>query len=362
MLKLIFIVFIIMYPRTFIFILLIVLVAIGIFIKSRTEGLSLSQWPIGPTCRSCNFYTNKIGDMYYQEQNKVDQACDCGGFNVYRTKNSPGCYKQFLQGAPQVGQMQTCGCSENFNGASSECTCGPDCECGGNCGNNCMCGTERQSSCTSCNGEHCCMQLAGTFDPGTTFLRNLPCPVNFPLVTPDFEPVTHKVNVHVSELDIYKALEKGQLIVAANDGRVIDYTLKVLIENTKELLSGQSKGYPNFYSIYGPVIVFIRFGDNYYYMTGHPISYNPENYPNHVNHTNNWNVAKTIWNKARKELNQNAPVIFLSTSDETRFKLRAISDACPGMAESNTDYFFQPDPARAGCGKGGCLWAGKEVQ
>jgi hypothetical protein len=35
-----------------------------------------------------------------------------------------------------------------------------------------------------------------------------------------------KVNVHVSELDIYKALEKGQLIVAANDGRVIDYTLK----------------------------------------------------------------------------------------------------------------------------------------
>jgi hypothetical protein len=59
-------------------------------------------------------------------------------------RHSPGCYKQFLQGAPQVGQMQTCGCSENFNGASSECTCGPDCECGGNCGKNCMCGTERQ--------------------------------------------------------------------------------------------------------------------------------------------------------------------------------------------------------------------------
>ncbi|KKL80225.1 hypothetical protein LCGC14_2006910 [marine sediment metagenome] len=315
-----------------IYIILLVVAAILfiMFAQNKKEGLSLSQFPVPTcsTCKSCKFYTcGKCGTVY-QEQNKVGQTCDCGGFNVYRTPVQPSCYDQTLKGFPDVGPVQTC--KEPFRLPHVQ--------------------PKIKGSCQSCSkNEYTCLEAAGTFDSGSTFLRNLPCPAPFPPVVSGLEPTAQKQLRHVSELDVYKHLEQGGLIVAANNGNVIDYIMKKLMEATA---AAGAQGYPNFYYIDGPVLVMSKVGKNYFWMIDYPIKYNPENFPNYVNTSTNWNIAKTAYQAGRKLLNLDAPVIFFSADQAAQFQLRAAAFAClpDGAPESNTDYYYP------GCTSKSCLW------
>lgn len=309
----------------------IIVVAVILFVMggNRKEGLSLSQFPVPTcsTCKSCKFYNcGKCGTIY-QEQNKIGQTCDCGGSVVYRTKSEPSCYRASLKGGPEV-QAQTC--NEQFRLPHSH--------------------PAPKSSCSSCNSnEYTCLEAAGTFDSGSTFLRNLPCPVPFPPVVAGLEPIGQKQLMHVSELDIFQHLEKGGLIVGANKGKVIDYTMKKLMEATANL-GGQ--GYPNFYYIDGPVLVMSKVGDNYFWMVDYPVKYNPENFSKYVNTSTSWNIAKTAYNAGKKLLNLDAPVIFFSADPSVQFQLRASAYAClpDGNPQSNTDSYYP------GCNSKSCLW------
>ena len=317
--------------NSIVYIILIAVAAVILILVARNakEGLSLSQFPVPTcsTCKSCKFYSCGQCGTVYQEQNKIGQPCDCGGFTVYRTKNYPSCYTQTLKGGPE-GNIQTC--NEQFRLPHSK--------------------PPVKGSCQSCaKGEYTCLEAAGTFDSGSTFLRNLPCPVPFPMLVPGFELVSQKQLRHVSELDVYKHLEQGGLIIAANDGKVADYTLKKLIETTSD---AGNTGYPNFYYIKGPVLVMNKIGSNYFWMTGYPISYTPENFADHVNTSNNWNIAKTAYQGGRKQLNLNSPVFFFSANPAVQFKLQATAFAClpEGSPQSNTDYYYP------GCTNKSCLW------
>lgn len=298
--------------------------------RNNKENLSLSQFPVPTcsTCKSCKFYTCGNCGTFYQEQNKVGQTCDCGGFNVYRTQVKPSCYRQTLKGDPEVGPVQTC--KEDFRLPHVH--------------------IPTKGSCTSCNkNEYTCLEAAGTFDSGSTFLRNLPCPVPFPPVVPGMEPTVQKQLRHVSELDVFQQLEQGGLVVAANNGKVIDYTMKKLMETTA---AAGNQGYPDFYYIEGPIVVMSKVGDNYFWMIDYPIKYNPGNFSNYVNTSKNWNIAKTAYHAGIKLLNQNAPVIFFSANPAVQFQLRAAAYAClpDGAPQSNTDYYYP------GCDSKSCLW------
>jgi hypothetical protein len=313
-------------------IVVVVVLTIVALVISRKEKLSLSQFPIPTcsTCKSCKFYTcGKCGTIY-QEQNKVGQTCDCGGFTVYRTPVNGSCYGQTLKGRPDLGPVQTCA-KEPFR------SCG-------------AANPPVKGSCKSCQaGEYTCLEPAGTFDSGSTFLRNLPCPVPFPPVVDGLEPIAQKQLLHTSELDIYKHLESGGLIAIANKGKVIDYAMKKLMEETK---AAGRQGYPNFYYIDGPVIFLSKVGDNYFWMTDYPIKYTPENIGNHIGTSTNWNIAKTAYHAGRKLLNEDAPVIFFSACPLTQLKLRAAAYRClpEGAPESNTDFYYP------GCTQKSCLW------
>ncbi len=317
--------------NTIIYVIIIIVVAVLLVVVTRNnkEGLSLSQFPVPTcsTCKSCRFYTcGKCGTIY-QEQNKVGQTCDCGGFNVYRTSVKPSCYGQTLKGLPQVGPVQTC--KETF------------------------CGSQQappvKGSCRSCQkGKYVCLQAAGTFDSGSTFLRNLPCPVPFPPVVSGYEPVAQKQLRHTSELDVYKHLAQGGLIVAANDGDTVSYVMKKLIEQTA---AGGNQGYPEFYYINGPVLVMSKVGDSYYWMTDYPIKYNPENFSNYVGSSKNWNIAKTAYQNGRKLLNLDAPVIFFSTDPTVQQAVATAAKCMPeGAPQSSSDYYYP------GCSTKSCLW------
>ena len=315
----------------YISLLVILAVVVVIMVTNRKkEGLSLSQFPIPTcaTCKSCKFYTcGKCGTIY-QEQNKVGQTCNCGGFNVYRTPIQPSCYRQTLKGDPQVGDVQTC--AEPFRLPHVQ--------------------PEVKGSCKSCNkDDYVCLQAAGTFDSGSTFLRNLPCPAPFPPVVDGMEVVAQKQLRHTSELDVYKHLEQGGMIVGAKNGKVIDYAMKKLMEATA---AGGDQGYPNFYYIDGPVLIMSKVGKNYFWMIDYPIKYNPENFSNYVNTSTNWNIAKTAYQAGRKLLELDAPIIFFSADPGVQFQLRAAAYAClpDGAPQSNTDFYYP------GCTSKSCLW------
>lgn len=313
----------------YIVLLCVAAVLLIMFLRSGKENLSLSQFPTPTcsTCKSCKFYScGKCGTIY-QEQNKIGQTCDCGGFTVYRTPVQGSCYKQTLKGTPATGVVQTC---ESFRLPHFK--------------------PPVKGSCQSCaKNEYTCLEAAGTFDSGSTFARNLPCPVPFPPVVPGMEPIAQKQLRHVSELDIYKHLKNDGLIIAANDGKVVEYAYKKLIENTA---AAGNQGYPNFYYVDGPVLILNKVGDNYFWMTDYPIKYTPENFANHVNTSTSWNIAKTAYNHGKKLLNLDAPVIFFSACPKVRSKLRAAAFAClpKGDAQSNTDYYYP------GCNSKSCLW------
>lgn len=315
-----------------IYVILVIVAVILVFVALRTnrEGLSLSQFPVPTcsTCKSCKFYTcGKCGTVY-QEQNKVGQTCDCGGFNVYRTPVNPSCYGQTLKGLPAVGPVQTC--KEPF--------CQPPPH------------PPVKGSCQSCQqGVYTCLDAAGTFDSGSTWLRNLPCPVPFPPVVPGFEPTAQKQLRHTSELDVYKHLQRGGLIVGAKSGDVISYVMKVLTEQTA---AKGNQGYPSFYYIDGPVLIMSKVGDNYFWMTDYPIKYNPENFSNYVGTSKNWNIAKTAYQKGRQLLDLSAPIIFFSADPATQQQVFAAAAACmpEGEPQSNTDFYYP------GCSTKSCLW------
>jgi hypothetical protein len=194
-----------------------------------------------------------------------------------------------------------------------------------------------------------CLQAAGTFDSGSTFMRNLPCPVPFPPVVNGMEPVVHKQLRHVSELDVFKHLQQGGLVIAAKNGKVIEYAMKKLAETT---IAGGDQGYPNFYYIEGPILIMSKVGDNYFWMIDYPIKYTPENFSKYVNTSKSWNIAKTAYQAGRKLLDLESPVIFFSASPPVQFKLKASAYAClpEGAPQSNTDYFYP------GCATRSCLW------
>lgn len=310
---------------------IIVMVAAAILlvmlVRNSKEGLSLSQFPVPTcaTCKSCKFYScGKCGTVY-QEQNKVGQTCDCGGFTVYRTPVQQTCYGQTLKGGPEV---QTC--KEQFCGSRVT--------------------PPVKGSCYSCRkNEYTCLEAAGTFDSGSTFLRNLPCPVPFPPVVPGMKLIGQKQLRHTSELDIYQHLEQGGLIVGANDGNVADYAMKKLMETTA---AGGNQGYPNFYYINGPVLIMSKVGDNYFWMVDYPIKYTPENFSDYVNTSKSWNIAKTAYQSGRKLLNLNAPLFFFTANPAVKSHLEATAYAClrDGAPQSNTDYYYP------GCDRKSCLW------
>lgn len=287
----------------------------------KTEPLSLSQFPVPEcsTCKSCKFYTcGKCGTVY-QEQNKIGQTCDCGGFTVYRTLNHPSCYKQTLRGGPSS--------TEQFRLPHIN-----------------------KGSCASCDaGTHVCLEPGSTFDSGSTFMRNLPCPVPFPPIVPGMELLAQKQMRHVSVLDVYNHLQQGGLIIGSNSGKIADYAMKKLIEETE---AAGTKGYPNFYYIDGPVLVMNKVANNYYWMIDYPIKYTPENFGDYVNTSTDWNIAKTAYHAGIKLLNPDAPIFFFSASPAVQFKLRATTFSCipDGSPQSNTDFYYP------GCSSKSCLW------
>jgi hypothetical protein len=225
----------------------------------RVEQLSLSQFPI-PMIKSNNFYTCGKCGYIYQKQNKIGQICDCGGFVNYQNNLFPSCYKNTID------------ILENFSN----------------------------------NNQYTCIEAAGTFDSGSTFLRNLPCPIPFPKISKNIQLLAHKEMNYITEKDVFQHLENNGLIIAANDGSIVDYTLKKLIEQTSN-----NYGYPNFYYINGPILVMTKLNNgNYFWMIDYPIKYNPGNIFNYINTSNNWNIAKTAFNTGRKLLNLNAPFFF----------------------------------------------------
>jgi len=319
--------------------LILLLICVCWVMYSKRENLSLSQFPVPTcsTCKSCAFYScGKCGTVY-QLQNKVGQACDCGGTVSYKVPVVGSCYRDFLKGPPQVGPVV--GCSESLSVEPANVQ------------------VERNSSLCGCDGQidnNACLERQGTFDTGSTMLRNLPCPINFPPILPGYKVTMHKQNMHTSELDVYKHLEKGGLIIGANKGTVIDYTMSILIKETQSFGGG---GTPNFYYITGPVLVMTKVGDVYYWMYDYPIKYTPQNYPNYVNSSRNWNVAKTAFKNGRKLLESNAPIIFFSSNPMIRTKLQATMNACQqqGRAQSTTDYYFGT-AQKGGCDNAACLW------
>lgn len=296
---------------------------------SIKEGLSLSQFPIPTcsTCKSCKFYTCGKCGYIYQEQNKEGQPCDCGGFTVYKTPLADSCYNKVLAGRPGLRPA--------------------DCE-GFSCSDNSK--PPVKGSCQSCQkNQYTCLQASGTFDSGTTWLRNLPCPPPFPPVLPGIELVAQKQVLHTSELDVYKHLQAGGLIVGSNDGAVADYAIKKLIEATQ---SGGNQGYPDFYYISGPVLIMNKVGDKYYWMTDYPIKYNPENFGKYVNSSSDWNIAKTAYKHGLRLLESNAPIFFFSNSPVLQTQLQKVPWTClpTGHPQSNTDYYYP------GCDNKSCLW------
>jgi len=277
----------------------IVLVVIAVFLifvlwwcnhKSKTENLSLSQFPVPTcsTCKSCQFYTCGGCGTIYQEQNKADGPCNCGGFTTYKTKMGNTCYDKFLRGIPQPAAIEGfCGCGSPTTPSGAK--------------------PPVKGSCTNCSGDPICLQHAGTFDSGSTFLRNLPCPVSFPRIPHTTRVVDSKEMRKTSLLDVYRTLEAGGFIIGAKDEKVAEYTLGKLQELTN---NGCANGYPDFYYINGPVVVMTKVGDTYYWMYGNPISYIPETYGNFVNESKNWKLAQTAYQRAIKRLNGESPIFF----------------------------------------------------
>jgi len=213
--------------------------------------------------------------------------------------------------------------------------------------------TVRESSCVSCAGpdQHVCLQAAGTYDGGSTWLRNLPCPVSFPPVVKDMKIIAHKQLMHTSELDVFQHLEKGGLVIAANDGNTVDYALKTLMANTYDTRTG----YPNFYYINGAVLVMTKINGVYFWMIDYPIKYNPENIANYVNSSTEWNVAKGHYNLGKNLLNRNAPVFFMMPPNGNSSGPQPTPYACmpTGQSQSSTDVYYP------GCVSKSCLWGPK---
>lgn len=291
------------------YIIIFILVAIVFVAATRKESLSLSQFPVPTcsTCNSCTFYNCGNCGTVYQEQNKVNQTCDCGGTTVYRTPVEQSCYRPTI----------------NREGFRVKGLC------------------------------HTCREAAGTHDGGSTWLRNLPCPVPFPPVVDGMQPVAHKQLRHVSEANVRDHLEQGGLVAAAKSSAIISYALNRLTEQTA---AAGNEGYPDFYDIEGPVVIMIKIGDVYFWMIDYPIKYNPGNFSKYVGYSRSWNVAKVAYQRGRSLLNLNAPVVFFSTTGVRGKLLQSAAKCMPqGAPQSNTDFYFV-DSDGVGCARKSCLW------
>lgn len=311
------------------FLILLFIFIIFIYICNNKENLSVSQFPI-PTCPTqnyTNFYTCGKCQTIYQKDNLINQPCNCGNIYTYNKKEQPSCYKQTLKGGPSV-IYQTCNDnSDNIKILKKQ----PE--------------SNNSSSCFNCTN------AVGTFDSGSTYLRKLPCPPT-PPVLDGMELTSQKQLKHVSELDIYQHLNNGGMVIGAKNGKVVDYIIKKLIENTKD---NGNKGYPNFYYIDGPVLIMNKIGNKYYWMVDYPIKYTPSNFSKYVNYSDNWNIAKTIYNNSKLLLDLNSPIFFFNNPKPLQSKLCKLTQSpysCQTQItpQTNTDYYYP------GCSNKSCLW------
>lgn len=252
-----------------IIIVVTILIIVGIFWANK-EHLSLSMWP-DPSCagcQSCTFYSNGCGTLF-QSQNRLD-SYPCpesnGGFVDYNVKLCPGC-------------------------AGAENT------------------SEKEDFKVEVENEYVCKPTYNIPESGSTgfdiFGRDLPCPIPFPPVTPQYKVVAENVLATTSMQDFKELIDNGALVISAKDNGVIERLFNELV---KEYLEQGRQGYADFYYIEGPILVMVKVGEYYYYMVDHPIKYTPYNMPNYVNRTDNWNIAKTVLIMGSKLLNQNSPV------------------------------------------------------
>lgn len=285
--------------------ILVVVVFVLFVLGMATEKLSMSQFPV-PSCSNIDFYTCGGCGTIYQDQNKLGQTCACdgGSFTHYKTASH------------------------------SNASCG-----------------KKEGMCTSCSGgnannEVICPQAAGTFDSG--WLAKMP-EVAFPPVFPQMNIVMHKQLRHVSVMDVQKHLDAGGLIVAANTGKIANYAIEKLIEET---MANGSQGYPNFYYIEGPVVIMNKICDSYYWMIDYPIKYTPANFGDYVNTSTDPREAMSMYAHGVKLLNQDAPVFFFAPSECTQDYVKAVNTTCvkKGTPQSSTDQYYP------GCYKKSCLW------
>lgn len=276
--------------NTIIIICIVSVIIIGYFMYTAknhpAERLSMSQFPFPThnTCKTCKFYTCDGCDTYFQDQNRLDQTDGCvgdyGGFATYdTTTEQASCSRPGIAGYPS--RLQT----ENFVGESAVHPFGRS------------------------DGQ--CIEAAGTFDSGTTYLRDLPCPIQFPPVLPidNYPKVVDEYLQNVSLKHIRTHLDGGGLIIAANSPKIVKYVFEKLVQQTQV---GGNNGYPNMYYINGPIIVMTKVNGEYYWMIDYPIKYNPGNYDNYVNHSSSWNIAQTAYNAGRKLLNPESSVFFFT--------------------------------------------------
>jgi hypothetical protein len=298
--------------------LLIVLTIILLIVVIYTnEHLSLSQFPI-PNCSTgtATYYTCGQGNLIFQAQNLTDRpACATEIYPAFRTVEKPSCFQG--PAIPFTGNnLQSCAEPFHVNQPEPQVVCD-----GGSCALGCS------------EAIYGCKQAAGTYDGGSTWERGLPCPLEIPPIMPGLQVFAHKQSLRVSEADIKDHLDAGGVVMAANTGAIIDFTMKSIIkQNTTRA------GYPDFYYIVGPIVVMMKANGRYYWMIDYPIKYTPANIKNYVNSDRNWNVAKTFFHMGRRLLNPTAPFIFFS---KTGRNVIASPAACQpaGVQQSNTDSY-----------------------
>lgn len=244
--------------------LIILLVFAVIFFSYYKEGLSLSQFPdpTCATCQSCSFYSGGCGTIF-QEANKEDEyPCPVanGGFVDYNVKLCPGC-------GPQVEPLKV----------------------------------EKEDL-------YFCKPTLSISDSGDTFneeWQELPCPIPYPPVTPDYKVAEENV-LGLTVINDYKRyLDSGSLIISAQDNGSVEKIFNLLVQTYLDQGRG---GYADFYYIEGPVLILTRVGKYYYYMYDRPIRYTPTTLSNFVNRTDNWNIVKGIILKAINQMRDDFPL------------------------------------------------------
>lgn len=149
----------------------------------------------------------------------------------------------------------------------------------------------------------------GTFDSGSTFQRYYNGIPPFPEISCGLNIVGVKQKGLTSEKEIKEHLDAGGVVVVASTEEA---ALAAIDKVIQEGQLADRWGYPDFYEIPGPIVVFGKQEQSYTWMTGYPISYMPSNVSKFINMNDNWNVARKALYVGLRNLEMNAPVLFLA--------------------------------------------------